>query len=219
MTMGEGGAVVADDPLLRKLLLSFRDWGRDCWCPSGRDNSCGKRFSQKWGDLPLGYDHKYVYSHAGYNLKATDMQAAVGCAQLEKLPDFIAKRKLNFNALYRGLSRHSGFFLLPTVPRGADPSWFGLPILVRPNAPFKRADIVQYLEDHKIATRMLFGGNLLRQPAYLRIPHRVAGGLKNTDLVMNALFWIGVYPGLTGPMIEYILSVFDSFFEEKYIHV
>lgn len=219
MTMGEGGAVVTDDPLLRKLLLSFRDWGRDCWCPSGHDNSCGKRFSQKWADLPLGYDHKYVYSHIGYNLKVTDMQAAIGCAQLKKLPDFIKCRRSNFNTLYEGLRPYEDFLLLPEASAGAQPSWFGFPILVKKNAFFSRADIVTYLENRRIATRMLFGGNLLRQPAYQRIRHRTIGALVNTDRVMNDLFWIGVYPGLTTAMLDYMLETFRLFFKTKKIDV
>ena len=219
MTMGEGGAVVTDEPLLRKLVLSFRDWGRDCWCASGQDNSCGRRFTQKWGSLPLGYDHKYVYSHAGYNLKATDMQAAVGCAQLEKLPGFIEMRKRNFNILFGGLSRYADLLLLPTASPGADPSWFGFPILVKKNKYFSRGDIVQYLESRKIATRMLFGGNLIRQPAYLKIRRRVAGRLTNTDRVMNDLFWIGVYPGLSKRMLAYMLDTFAAFFKSRKIHV
>ncbi len=219
MTMGEGGAVVTDEPLLRKLVLSFRDWGRDCWCASGQDNSCGRRFSQKWGSLPLGYDHKYVYSHAGYNLKATDMQAAVGCAQLEKLPGFIEMRKRNFNILFGGLSRYADLLLLPTASPGADPSWFGFPILVKKNKYFSRGDIVQYLESRKIATRTLFGGNLIRQPAYLKIRRRVAGRLTNTDRVMNDLFWIGVYPGLSKRMLAYMLDTFAAFFKSRKIHV
>jgi CDP-6-deoxy-D-xylo-4-hexulose-3-dehydrase len=219
MTMGEGGAVVTDDPLLRKLILSFRDWGRDCWCASGRDNSCGKRFVQKWGDLPVGYDHKYVYSHIGYNLKVTDMQAAIGCAQLKKLPGFIKKRRANFNTLFEGLRPYDDFLLLPKALPGVNPSWFGFPILVKKNELFSRADIVTYLEDHQIATRMLFGGNLLRQPAYKNIRHRTVGELVNTDLVMNDLFWIGVYPGLSAAMIDYILGTFYRFFKAKKIYV
>ncbi|HOU37134.1 MAG TPA: lipopolysaccharide biosynthesis protein RfbH, partial [Candidatus Omnitrophota bacterium] len=219
MTMGEGGAVTMDEPLLRKLVLSFRDWGRDCWCGSGEDNSCGRRFTQKWGGLPFGYDHKYVYSHVGYNLKITDMQAAIGCAQLEKLQSFIKKRKENFNVLMSGLSKYAGFMLLPSATPGADPSWFGFPILVKKNKYFTRGDIVEYLESRKIATRMLFGGNLLRQPAYRNIRKRVIGRLVNTDRVMNDLFWIGVYPGLTAEMLEYMIASFEDFFRSRKIYV
>ncbi|MDD5347927.1 MAG: lipopolysaccharide biosynthesis protein RfbH [Candidatus Omnitrophica bacterium] len=219
ITMGEGGSVVTDDPLLARIMLSFRDWGRDCWCGSGRDNSCGRRFGRKFGTLPFGYDHKYVYSHIGYNLKATDMQAAVGLAQLDKLGSFIAQRKKNFNLLLKGLRGYEEYVLLPEVLPGVEPSWFGFPILVRPTAPFKRLDIVSFLEGRKIATRMLFGGNLLRQPAYKGIRHRSIGTLHNTDLVMNNLFWIGVYPGLTRPMIDYILETFQGFFKSRRLYV
>jgi CDP-6-deoxy-D-xylo-4-hexulose-3-dehydrase len=219
ITMGEGGAVTTNDPLLKKIILSYRDWGRDCWCASGKDNTCGKRFSQKSGSLPFGYDHKYVYSHIGYNLKITDMQAAVGLAQLEKLPRFIEMRRKNFDLLYAGLKKFEEFFILPLANKKARPSWFGFPLLVKVKAPFTRAEIVDFLEQRKIATRMLFGGNLLRQPAYLHIKHRVVGELKNTDNVMNNLFWIGVYPGLTSEMIDYILATFQIFLKEKKLYV
>lgn len=211
MTMGEGGAVLTNDPLLKRIILSFRDWGRDCWCETGHDNTCKKRFSQQFGELPLGYDHKYVYSHIGYNLKVTDMQAAIGCAQLEKLPKFIKARRRNFTALCDCLGKHSKFFVLPKATRDTEPSWFGFSILVKSDAPFNRSDIVNYLEKNKIATRMLFGGNLTKQPAYLKTKYRVYGGLKNTDLVMNNLFWIGVYPGLTKEKIDYVKKVFKQF--------
>ncbi|MFA5275873.1 MAG: lipopolysaccharide biosynthesis protein RfbH [Candidatus Omnitrophota bacterium] len=214
VTMGEGGAVLTDNPLLRRIIMSFRDWGRDCWCESGHDNSCGKRFSRKFGELPFGYDHKYVYSHIGYNLKVTDMQAAIGCAQLKKLPRFIEARKKNFKSIYSIFERYKDHFILPQAQKYSDPSWFGFPLLVKENAPFSRADIVNYLENKKIATRMLFGGNLLKQPAYLKIKHRVAGDLKNTDSVMCNLFWIGVYPGLTEKMISYIKKTVDAFFKK-----
>jgi CDP-6-deoxy-D-xylo-4-hexulose-3-dehydrase len=196
ITMGEGGAVLTNDPLLRRIILSFRDWGRDCWCEPGCDNTCGKRFDWKLGDLPYGYDHKYIYSHIGYNLKVTDMQAAVGVAQLDKLPKFIEIRKKNFEMVYKHLKKYEKNLLLPEPTKNSNPSWFGFPILVKEGAPFSRNDIVNYLENNKIATRMLFGGNLLRQPAYENIKCRVVGTLKNTDLVMNNLFWIGVYPGI-----------------------
>ncbi len=212
LTMGEGGAVLTDDPLLRKIIMSFRDWGRSCWCESGHDNTCKKRFSQKFGSLPYGYDHKYVYAHIGYNFRVTDMQAAVGCAQLEKLPGFIDARKRNFKFLYKVFKEYSDYFILPQAQKYSYPSWFGFPVLVKDSAPFKRNDIVNYLERNKIATRMLFGGNLLKQPAYKNIKHRVAGDLKNTDLVMNNLFWIGVYPGLTKPMLDYIEKTLVNFF-------
>jgi len=213
MTMGEGGAVLTNDNHLKKIVLSFRDWGRDCWCDTGQDNSCHKRFSWQLGQLPYGYDHKYTYSHIGYNLKVTDMQAAVGVAQLRKLPQFIEKRKKNFRTLFDGLRTYEKQLLLPSATQNSDPCWFGFPILIRENAQFTRKDLVDYLENNKIATRMLFGGNLLKQPAYAEIKCRIAGGLDNTDRVMNDLFWIGVYPGLTEEMIDYILSKFRSFME------
>ena len=214
ITMGEGGAVLTGNSLLRKLILSFRDWGRDCWCDPGRDNTCRKRFSTQYGKLPFGYDHKYVYSHIGYNLKITDMQAAVGVAQMEKLPLFIQKRKKNFSYLMHSLKKHEKYFILPAPARGASPSWFGFPILVKETAPFKRADIVNFLEDNKIATRMLFGGNLIKQPAYEDVKYRVFDSLKNTDMVMNNLFWIGVYPGLNKRMLGYIVKTFDTFIRD-----
>jgi len=214
LTMGEGGAVVTDDALLRKILLSFRDWGRDCWCEPGTDNSCGRRFLQKSGKLPFGYDHKYVYSHIGYNLKVTDMQAAVGVAQLKKLPKFIKARKKNFKSLYQHLKKYEEYLLLPQILNKADPSWFGFPLFVKKQSPFSRNDIVKFLEDNKIATRMLFGGNLIKQPAYKNMRFRVAGSLKNTDAVMNNLFWIGVYPGIDDQRLKYICRIFEKFFRQ-----
>jgi CDP-6-deoxy-D-xylo-4-hexulose-3-dehydrase len=215
ITMGEGGAVLTNDPLLKRIIMSFRDWGRDCWCDSGHDDTCKKRFSQKFGDLPLGYDHKYVYSHIGYNLRVTDMQAAIGCAQLEKLTGFIEARKRNFKFLYKVFKKYGNYFMLPQAEQHSDPSWFGFPVLVKDAAPFRRVDIINYLEDKKIATRMLFGGNLLKQPAYKKMKYRVAGNLKNTDLVMNSLFWIGVYPGLTRSMLSYIEKTLYNFCRKK----
>ena len=214
ITMGEGGAVLTNDPLLKKIVLSLRDWGRDCWCEPGHDGTCGKRFSGQFGRLPAGYDHKYVYSHIGYNMKITDMQAAIGVAQLDKLPGFIQARKKNFLSLISHLLNrgYDKYLLLPHRTRFSDPSWFGFPILVKNNAPFKRSNIVDHLEKHKIATRMMFGGNLTKQPAYLDMKCRIAGGLKNTDIVMNDLFWIGVYPGIDNARVKYILQVFDDFF-------
>jgi len=211
ITMGEGGAVMTDNPLLRKIILSFRDWGRDCWCEPGCDNTCRKRFSTKHGKMPFGYDHKYIYSHIGYNLKITDMQAAVGTAQLEKLSGFIKARKENFNFLYKRLKKYENIFILPEWLKESQPAWFGFPVLVRANAAFKRNDIVNYLEDKKIATRMLFGGNLINQPAYMDIKCRISGNLKNTDVVMNNLFWIGVYPGITKEKMEYMVNMIDMF--------
>jgi CDP-6-deoxy-D-xylo-4-hexulose-3-dehydrase len=210
LTMGEGGCVLTADPLLKTVLESFRDWGRDCWCAPGHDNTCGKRFAQNLGDLPPGYDHKYTYSHLGYNLKATDMQAAVGVAQLKKLPQFIQARRRNFEQLWQGLQGMQNYFILPQAAPGSQPSWFGFPLAVRPDAPFTRTQVVQYLDACKIGTRLLFGGNLLRQPAYRDVPHRVVGSLPHTDFVMNQVFWVGVYPGLTPAMLDYMLSCFHA---------
>ncbi len=211
ITMGEGGAVCTDDPALRKIIASFRDWGRDCWCDPGCDNSCRKRFDWQLGDLPHGYDHKYIYSHIGYNLKVTDMQAAIGVEQLGKLPGFIKKRKENFAVLFDGLKKYQNYFILPEPTAHSEPSWFGFPIIVREDAPFTRDDIVRCLESGRIATRMLFGGNLIKQPAYAEMKYRAPDELVNTDLVMNNLFWIGVYPGLSEEMLRYVLGTFDRF--------
>lgn len=211
ITMGEGGAVLTNDPLLRSIILSFRDWGRECWCEPGHHNTCGRRFGWQLGKLPFGYDHKYIYSHIGYNLKVTDMQAAIGVEQLKKLPKFIKKRKENFRMLYDRFKKHGKYFVLPQAIKDSEPSWFGFPILVKKDAPFTRAGIVEYLEKNKIATRMLFGGNLIKQPAYQNTKYRIFGSLKNTDLVMNNLFWIGVYPGITKEKLKYILKIFDEF--------
>jgi CDP-4-dehydro-6-deoxyglucose reductase, E1 len=211
ITMGEGGAVVTDDPLLKEIIASFRDWGRDCWCETGCDNSCGKRFNWQMGELPYGYDHKYVYSHIGYNLKVTDMQAAIGVQQLQKLPSFTNARKNNFKKIYGGLKEYKNYLRLPKWENNADPSWFGFPIMVNEEAPFTRDDIVSHLEKNKIATRMLFGGNLIKQPAYQNINYRIADNLKNTDSVMNNLFWIGVYPGITKQKMNYMIKVFKEF--------
>ncbi|HEY3928714.1 MAG TPA: lipopolysaccharide biosynthesis protein RfbH [Candidatus Koribacter sp.] len=206
ITMGEGGAVLAEKPLMKTLVESFRDWGRDCWCAPGDANTCGKRFDWQLGDLPHGYDHKYTYSHIGYNLKATDLQAAVGVAQLKKLPRFIEDRKKNFATLKQGLAKLDEFFALPEATPNSDPAWFGFPILLRPEAPFGREALIRYLDERKIATRLLFGGNLTRQPAYKDVRYRKIGTLQNSDLVMNQLFWIGVYPGLTAEMLDYVIQ-------------
>jgi CDP-6-deoxy-D-xylo-4-hexulose-3-dehydrase len=206
ITMGEGGCVLASRPLLTTLLESFRDWGRDCWCEPGKENTCGKRFDWQLGDLPHGYDHKYIYSHIGYNLKLTDMQAAIGVAQLKKLPEFIAARRRNFARLYDGLVDLQEYFILPEATPGAEPSWFGFPIAVRPEAPFTRDRAVHFLESRKVATRLLFGGNLLRQPAYRDITARTVGTLPNSDFVMNQVFWIGVYPGLSPEALDYMVE-------------
>ena len=211
ITMGEGGAVMTKLPLLKRIVESFRDWGRDCWCEPGKDNTCGKRFDWQLGGLPYGYDHKYTYSHVGYNLKATDMQAAVGVAQLAKLPGFIEARRRNFQILKEGMRDLEEFFILPEATPNSEPSWFGFPLAVRPEAPFTRDQIVRELEGKKIGTRLLFAGNLLRQPAYERIPHRTVGELPNSDFVMNQVFWIGVYPGLGVPELAYVLDTFHDF--------
>jgi CDP-6-deoxy-D-xylo-4-hexulose-3-dehydrase len=213
ITMGEGGAVLTSNDLLKKIIRSFCDWGRDCWCEPGYDNTCGKRFSMQHGNLPAGYDHKYVYSHIGYNLKITDMQAAIGVAQLKKLDLFIEARRKNFTCLYELLKKYDKHLILPKATRNSEPSWFGFPILVRQGAPFDRNEIVNYLEGNGIATRMLFGGNLLKQPAYEGIKHRVSGHLENTDLVMNNLFWIGVYPGITEEKLDYMMAALTNFLD------
>ena len=207
ITMGEGGAVLTDKPVLQALIDSFRDWGRDCWCEPGKDNTCGKRFDWQLGELPCGYDHKYIYSHIGYNLKATDMQAALGASQIEKLPYFIERLKENFRILRAALEPYEDVLLLPEATSGSDPSWFGFPLGVRVDAPFTRDDLVGRLEKHKIGTRLLFAGNLVRQPAYEGVDYRVIGDLKNTDFVMRNVLWVGVYPGLTRPMLDYIAEI------------
>ena len=207
ITMGEGGAVLTDKPKLKKIIESFRDWGRDCWCAPGKDNTCGKRFDWQLGELPQGYDHKYTYAHIGYNLKVTDMQAAVGVSQMKKLLQFIETRRTNFAHLYERLSNLEEFFLLPQATPNSTPSWFGFPILVRPEAPFTRDDTVRWLEAHKIGTRLLFAGNLIRQPAYREKNYRVVGNLAKADEVMNRVFWIGVYPGLNQSMLDYVYDV------------
>jgi len=213
ITIGEGGAVLTNDPILRRIVLSLRDWGRDCWCPSGRDNTCGKRFGWKLGDLPQGYDHKYIYSHIGYNLKPLDLQAAIGLAQMEKLPEFISARRQNYKRYAEALTAHEDFLIFQKPTPNSDPSWFLFFMTVQDGAPFTRQEFVAYLEKHKIQTRMLFGGNLLRQPAYQYIPHRVVGNLKNTDKIMNDGFGVGVYPGLSEEMIEYIIETIKKFLQ------
>ena len=219
ITMGEGGAVYTCNKLLRKILLSMRDWGRDCWCSSGRDNTCGRRFKGRHGTLPFGYDHKYVYSHFGYNFRATDMQAAIGCAQLEKLPEFIQKRKNNFQSLYKGLMDLKDIFILPTATPNSDPSWFGFLLTLKDGVPFKRNDITKHLENHNIQTRNLFAGNLTRHPCFSTLKegkdYRIAGELKNTNKIMNDSFWIGVYPGMTEEMIGYIVAQIRRFVERR----
>ena len=211
ITMGEGGCVVTDDEVLARIVRSLRDWGRDCYCAGGESNTCGKRFTQQFGSLPFGYDHKYVYSHIGYNLKVTDMQAAIGCAQLKKLETFIARRKANFQYLMEALKTYEDRLILPSAPPQADPAWFGFAISVRPTAGFSRNQLTRFLEANRIETRNLFSGNLLRHPAFENVPHRVVGQLTNTDLVMNNTFFVGVYPGLDERQLEYMAGVFARF--------
>ena len=218
MTMGEGGAVLTSDTRLKKIVESFRDWGRDCWCPPGIDNTCGKRYEWRLGDLPTGYDHKYTYSHVGYNLKMTDMQAAVGVAQLDKLPTFIGKRKQNFDFLYSHLQDLQDVLLLPEATDNSEPSWFGFLLSVKDNAPFTRNQLVQYLELKRIGTRLLFAGNLIRQPAYNGLDYRVIGDLKNTDWVMQNSFWLGLFPSLTEEMLNYVVSVIRQFLSEVMVN-
>jgi CDP-6-deoxy-D-xylo-4-hexulose-3-dehydrase len=216
ITMGEGGCVLVKKGSMKKIVESYRDWGRDCWCPPGQDNTCNRRFDWQLGELPYGYDHKYVYSHIGYNLKMTDMQAAVGVAQLDKLDSFVATRNKNWNRLKAGLKPLEEFLILPKATKNSEPSWFGFPITVRESAPFSRFDLVQHIENHRIGTRQLFGGNLLRQPAYLGLPIRVVGNLTNADLITNGTFWIGVYPGLSNQMIDFMIEVIVEFCSESH---
>lgn len=220
ITMGEGGAVYTNDVELKRIVESFRDWGRDCWCASGHDDTCKKRFQWQMGALPYGYDHKYTYSHFGYNLKATDMQAAIGCAQLEKLPHFVEARKKNWKTLRERLSHLSDRFILPEPTANSDPSWFGFLLTVREDAGFKRDEIVGYLESKGIQTRMLFAGNLIKHPCFDEMRDskhgfRTVSDMKNTDRVMFDSFWIGVYPGLTGEMIDYIVDTINEFIQKK----
>jgi CDP-6-deoxy-D-xylo-4-hexulose-3-dehydrase len=215
ITMGEGGAVLTDDELLARIARSFRDWGRDCYCSGGENNTCGKRFGQQLGTLPFGYDHKYVYSHVGYNLKVTDIQAAIGCAQLKKLDGFIAARRRNWHALRELLAPYEDRLLLPVTPPNSEPCYFGFVLTVREGAGFTRNDLTRYLEEARIETRNLFCGNLIRQPAYAGIQHRVADDLRNTDTIMNSTFFIGVYPGLTGAHIQYVAEVFRRFLRSR----
>ena len=216
ITMGEGGAVYTSNKDLARIIESMRDWGRDCWCPSGKDNTCGKRFEHQLGELPFGYDHKYTYSEFGYNLKATDMQAAVGCAQLDKLPEFIAKRRQNFNRLFEGLKSLEKCFVFLEPTQGSEPSWFGFLMTVREKAGFSRSQIVRQLEDHQIQTRMLFAGNILKHPCFDsmrrdKTGYRVIGDLPNTNRIMEEAFWIGVYPGLTDEMIDHMIRTIRTF--------
>lgn len=219
ITMGEGGAVYTNNPMLKKIAASFRDWGRDCWCPSGKDNTCGRRFSQQHGTLPYGYDHKYVYSHFGYNLKVTDMQAAIGVAQIEKINQFAKKRRSNWKQLFNGLKNLDKYFILPQATKNSDPSWFGFLLTIRDNAPFNRDNIIGYLEAANIQTRNLFAGNMTRQPAFqnqlkLNKDYKIVGELKNTDKIMNDSFWIGVYPGMKKEEIEFMIKTINQFIED-----
>lgn len=211
MTMGEGGCVYTNNPLLHRLIMSFRDWGRDCICPSGRDNFCGHRFDRQYGELPVGYDHKYVYSHFGYNLKVTDMQAAVGCEQLKKFPGFIERRRHNWDRLHKALACAADKLILPEPAENSEPSWFGFLISVRPESGLDRNKITRYMEDCNVQTRLLFSGNLIKHPCFDQIrgtdAYRVSGSLEMTDFVMNNTFWIGVYPGMTDEMIDYMAKV------------
>jgi CDP-6-deoxy-D-xylo-4-hexulose-3-dehydrase len=216
ITMGEGGAVYTNNSLLNRIVASFRDWGRDCFCPSGKDDTCKHRFTQQHGELPLGYDHKYVYSHLGYNLKVTDMQAAIGCAQLQKLPDFVRARRENWNYLNTQLSDLSNLFYLPQAVENSNPSWFGFLLTLKPEAPFNRIDLVKHLEKHNIQTRLLFAGNLLMHPCFdamrnQKKGYRIAGTLDNTDTIMNNTFWIGVYPGMQKAMLDYMVEKIKEF--------
>lgn len=215
ITMGEGGAVVMNSGSIKKIVESFRDWGRDCWCPPGHDNTCGRRFDWQIGDLPYGYDHKYTYSHIGFNLKATDMQAAVGVAQLEKLPNFIIQRNNNWKTLLQILKETEERLILPFASEKAEPSWFGFPITVKQDAPFTRLELIQHLEENRIATRLLFGGNLIRQPAYKNMEFRVHGELVNADLITHQTFWIGVYPGLSDEAIEFVGKTITNFVKSR----
>ena len=211
ITMGEGGCVLVKSAPMKKIVESFRDWGRDCWCPPGNDDTCGRRFDWQLGELPYGYDHKYVYSHIGYNLKLTDMQAAVGVAQLKKLPDFIEARRHNFNRLYAGIKKFEEVLILPETTPKSNPSWFGFAITVRPGAPFSRLELVQHIESRRIGTRLLFGGNLMRQPAYIGMPHRVVGPLTNANIITDNTFWLGVYPGLNDEMVDFMIATVSEF--------
>ena len=211
ITMGEGGAVFTNNPTLKKIIESFRDWGRDCFCPTGKNNTCGKRFCWQLGELPLGYDHKFIYSHVGYNLKISDMQAAVGLSQLQKLTSFIETRKKNFTWLHKRLQTVKEFFILPEATQDSKPSWFGFPLTIRENAPFHKNELTQFLSENGVDTRPIFAGNMTKQPYFQNIKYRKNEELKNTDLIMNNSFWIGVYPGLDEKMMEYVAKTIEKF--------
>ncbi len=211
ITMGEGGAVLTNNPILKKSMESIRDWGRDCWCAPGCDDTCSRRFSQKLGNLPEGYDHKYTYSHLGYNLKITDMQAACGVSQFRKINTFIEKRKDNFKKIKNKLEKFSKYLILPKAQENSEPSWFGFLISVKADAPFSRNDLVKYLNENKIATRLLFAGNITKQPYMIGRNYKIVGNLINSDFIMNNSFWIGVYPGIDDSMIDYVESIIGKF--------
>jgi len=210
ITTGEGGAVLTNSPLVKKLIESFRDWGRDCYCETGHDNTCQKRFDWQLGGLPRGYDHKYIYSHIGYNLKATDMQAALGESQLDRIDEFVEARKVNFNRLYEGLCEIPDF-IMPVATENSDPSWFGFPVTIKKSSSLDRTELLRFLDSRKIGTRLLFAGNILKQPGYMNIKHRVVGDLENADQIMRNGFWLGVYPGLTSEMIDYVIASVKEF--------
>jgi CDP-6-deoxy-D-xylo-4-hexulose-3-dehydrase len=216
ITTGEGGAVLTDNPLLDKIVRSLRDWGRDCWCRTGHDNTCKRRFSWQLGDLPAGYDHKYIYSEIGYNLKNTDIEAALGLAQLKKIDGFIKRRRENFNFLYKNLEQFRDYFILPQTEKFSQPSWFGFLITLKDNCPFSREDLLKYLNKYKIGTRLLFGGNITKQPYFknYRIKFRKVGPLENTDKIMKDTFWIGIYPGLNREKLSFVINVFTNFFKK-----
>ena len=215
ITTGEGGAVFTQSPKLNKLIESFRDWGRDCFCNPGVDNTCGKRFDWQLGSLPKGYDHKYIYSHLGYNLKMTDMQAACGLAQMDRIEGFIDKRKKNFNYLKKGLQPFSDLIILPEATKNSDPSWFGFPITIKPESRINRIDLLRFLDNHKIGTRLLFSGNIIRQPYFKNLNYRIFGELTNTDVIMNHSFWLGVYPGINEKMLDFIIAKISVFLSKK----
>jgi CDP-6-deoxy-D-xylo-4-hexulose-3-dehydrase len=213
--MGEGGAVFTQSGKLKRIVESFRDWGRDCYCAPGCDNTCKRRFEQQFGDLPKGYDHKYTYSHLGYNLKISDMQAACGLAQMESLDGFVKSRKENFNTLKEGLVSCEDFIILPEATENSDPSWFGFPITLKENSGIQRVDLLKFLDEHNIGTRLLFAGNLTRQPYFKNVNYRIQGKLDRTDRIMNQTFWIGVYPGLTNEMLKEVINKIETFFGVK----
>ena len=215
ITMGEGGAVITNNGVTNKVLESLRDWGRDCWCSPGNDNTCNKRYDWQLGDLPYGYDHKYIYSHIGYNLKLTDLQSSVGVSQINKLDKFIDARKNNWETLYEGLKHLDQFFVLPIKEAKSDPSWFGFALTIKEDAPFSRPELISFLDDRKINSRFLFGGNILWQPAYSNIEHREVGSLTNSNTVALSTFWLGVFPGLTSEMINYVIESLNEFIESK----